>query len=104
MNNNHLNGDLNLNPVVPSLINTLSFDSISNDPTWFNFNDPHPQHDLDNYNQNVLKQDNSDCMLTSNISLNYTNGEKFRGFKKCSYQNSPRFINGTYCQLCNHLI
>ncbi|XP_019231949.1 PREDICTED: transcription factor MYB26-like isoform X2 [Nicotiana attenuata] len=77
MNNNQLNGDLNLNPVVPSLINPLSFDSISNDPTWFNFNYPHPQHDLDNYNQNVLKQDNSDSMLTSNISFNYTNGENF---------------------------
>ncbi|XP_060206620.1 transcription factor LAF1-like isoform X1 [Lycium barbarum] len=75
MSNNH-NGDLNLiNPVAPNSL-PLSFDSISNDLTWFNFNYPHLQHDLE-YNHGVIKQDNSNSMLTSNISLNCTNGENF---------------------------
>lgn len=74
---NH-NGDLNLiNQVVPNSL-PLTFNSISNDPTWFNFNYPnHLQHDLE-YNPRVIKQDNSiDSMLTSNISLNGTNEENF---------------------------
>ncbi|CAN4086959.1 unnamed protein product [Withania somnifera] len=77
MNNINLNGDLNLiNQMVPNSL-PLSFDSISNDPTWFNFNYPHqPQHDLE-YNPSVIKQGNSNPMLTSNISLNCTNGENF---------------------------
>ncbi|KAK4361808.1 hypothetical protein RND71_017049 [Anisodus tanguticus] len=66
---NNRNGDLNLtNQVVPNSL-PLSFDSISisNDPTWFNFNSyPHLQH-----------EDNSISMLTSNISFNCTNGENF---------------------------
>ncbi|KAF3625871.1 Transcription factor MYB3 [Capsicum annuum] len=71
------NGDLNLiNQVVPYSL-PMSFDSMSNDPTWFNFNYPHHlQHDLE-YNPSVIKQDNSNSMFTSNISLNCTNGENF---------------------------
>lgn len=78
MNNINHNGDLNvINQVVHNSL-PLAFDSISNDPTWFNFNYPkHPQHVLE-YDPSVIQQDNSiNSMLTSNISLNCTNGENF---------------------------
>lgn len=90
MNNINHNGDLNLtnHVIMPNSLPNLSFDSISNDPTWFNFNYPnHLQHDLE-YNPSVIKQDNSiNSMVTSNISLNCTNGENFMDSTNAAIKN-----------------